>query len=354
MPTTDTKTMALHDAGRRIDEAVGGLDLTEGQLYMVTDTNVARLVLPALRPHSRALATARRIVIPAGEEHKTLTTLASIWQTLSDTGATRRAAILNVGGGVVTDMGGFAAATFKRGIRCVNVPTTLLGAVDAATGGKTGIDFGGYKNEIGAFAMPAEVVISAATFETLPYAELLSGYGEMLKTALIADRELYRSLLDADRLLEEPTRLQGPVEACVAIKEEITGRDPYEKGIRKALNFGHTAGHAFESLCLRRGRPVPHGVAVAHGMKTALILSRMLLGLEGRVVTQYSALLRETFPALPVGCGDIESLIELMGHDKKNIQAGAINFTLLRAVGDPVIDCRPTPRDIRQALELTF
>lgn len=344
----------LADAGHRIDRAIERLRIPKGELYMVTDSNVGRLVVPRLEIHSRALATAQRIVVPAGEAHKNLNTLSEIWQTLSNTGATRCAGLINIGGGVVTDMGGFAAATFKRGIRFVNVPTTLLGAVDAATGGKTGIDFGGYKNEIGAFAMPADVVISAATFETLPYEELLSGYGEMLKTALIGDARLYRRLLDAQRLIEYPTRLQEPVEACVAIKSDITGRDPREQGIRKALNFGHTAGHAFESLCLRRGTPVPHGVAVAHGMKTALILSHMLEGLDSRVLTQYSYLLREFFPVLPIRCTDMDTLLGLMEHDKKNLRAGSINFTLLRGVGEPVIDCMPTRREIREALELTY
>ena len=354
--THDDETLreeAFRETARQISVSVDRLGLHEGELYIVTDTNVDQTVLPKLTPYCPTLSAARRIVVPAGEEHKNLTILSGIWQTLSETGATRHSAILNIGGGVVTDMGGFAAATFKRGLRCVNVPTTLLGAVDAATGGKTGIDFGGYKNEIGAFAMPADVVISAVTFETLPYKELLSGYGEMLKTALIADGALYRTLRDGATLLERPMQLQDSVEACVAIKRKITEEDPFEKGIRKALNFGHTAGHAFESLCLRRGTPIPHGVAVAHGIKTALILSHMLTGLDSGIVTQYASLLRELFPCLPIRCSDMETLLDLMGHDKKNLRAGSINFTLLSAVGEPVIDCMPTRREIREALELT-
>ncbi len=322
------------------------------QLFIVTDTNVERLVLPPLTEAMPELASTPRIVIPAGEAHKTLESMTGVWQALVEGGATRRAVILNVGGGMVTDMGGFAAATFKRGIRYINLPTTLLGAVDAATGGKTGIDFCGLKNEIGAFAMPEATHISTAPFATLPWEELLSGYGEMLKTALIADAGLYGKLRHGAPLLEDLPALEAPVLRCVEIKRDITDRDPHEKGLRKALNFGHTAGHAIESLLLERGTPAPHGIAVAWGIKMELILSHIELGLDSSVVTGYSALLRDTFPAIPLTCRDTDPLMALMGHDKKNAQAGQPDFTLLRAVASPQTGCTPSPSAISEALEL--
>ncbi len=235
-----------------IDNAVNSLDATT--LTIVTDSNVEKAVFPLLS-NSKSLARANKVVLTPGEDHKNLDSVINIWNALEETGATRKSALINIGGGLVTDIGGFAAATFKRGIRVINVPTTLLGAVDAATGGKTGMNFNGLKNEIGAFHIPSDVIISALPLTTLSRKELISGYAEMIKTGLIADAALYRELSDVESVIADTDRLEKAMKRCVEIKEDVVAQDPTEKGLRKILNFGHTAGHAFESLAIERHTP---------------------------------------------------------------------------------------------------
>lgn len=335
------------------------LDIIEASSpFMVADSNTSGLVADRLAECIPALSSMPRIVIPAGDIHKDMTTLAAVWRALSEGGATRRSTLFCVGGGMTTDIGGFAAATFKRGISCVNVPTSLLGMVDAASGGKTGINLDNLKNEVGAFSMPKDVVVIPSTLETLPDDELLSGYGEMLKTALIADPEMYGALLDADRYIADRKLLRPWIMRCIEIKTGITTRDPDEKGERKTLNFGHTAGHALESLALMRKNPVAHGVAVAHGLLWELILSVTACAekrknlLPSATLYPYAEMLRNHYPALGMTCGDFEQLMSLMRHDKKNAASDKVNFTLLDAVGCPVIDQCPTEEQIRSAYEI--
>lgn len=333
-----------------LDEVVDKLN--PATITIVTDENVERDVIP-LFANSKVLEKANKIVIPPGEDNKNLDSVTKIWNALETIEATRKSVVVNIGGGLITDIGGFAGATFKRGIRVVNVPTTLLGAVDAATGGKTGINFNGLKNEIGAFHIPVEVIISALPLATLSRRELLSGYAEMIKTGLIADASLYFSLLDVEKTLEETQRLEKNMKRCVEIKEEVVAQDPTEKGLRKILNFGHTAGHAFESLAIERHQPLAHGEAVAHGMLVELILSHTLKGFPSEEIHRYaSEVLKPFYPRTGVTCDDISILISLMAHDKKNAVAGKPNFTLLEAVGKPVIDCVPDIKEIEAALEI--
>ncbi len=307
------------------------------------------------RPIAASLAPAGAdlIEIPAGDINKNLTSLSSVWEHLSRGGFTRRSLLVNVGGGMVTDLGGFAAATFKRGIRFINVPTTLLGAVDAAVGGKTGINFLDLKNEIGAFCEADAVIISTRFFATLPAAELRSGFAEMLKHGLISSAETYRRLMNFDILDADLPSLLPLLEESVEVKRHIVEIDPREKGIRRALNLGHTAGHAFESLALERNQPIPHGFAVAHGLLVDMILSHMRLGFPSAELYPYADLLRRAYP-LPasITCKDYDALLALMAHDKKNASPDRINFTLLRSPGDPVIDQIVTPDEIRTALDL--
>lgn len=335
------------------------LDMIEAESpFLVADSNTSSMVADRLAECMPALAGMHRIVIPAGDDHKDISTLAGVWRELSSSGATRRSTLFCVGGGMTTDLGGFAAATFKRGIACVNVPTSLLGMVDAASGGKTGINLDNLKNEVGAFAMPKDVVIIPSTLDTLPDSELLSGYGEMLKTALIADPEMYQALLDADRYLADRRLLRPWIMRCIEIKTGITTRDPKEKGERKALNFGHTAGHAFESLALIRRRPVPHGVAIAHGLLWELILSvtacadKRTVLLPSAILYPYAEMLKNHYPPLGMQCRDFDELLRLMRHDKKNASADSVNFTLLDAVGSPCLDICPTAEEIRKAFEI--
>ena len=334
----------------KIDKTVE--ELAPATVTLVTDANVNAAVLPLLSA-SKALAAANKVVIEPGEDHKNIESAILIWKALEKAGATRKSLVINVGGGLTTDIGGFAAATFKRGIRFINVPTTLLGAVDAATGGKTGINFNGLKNEVGAFHLPSDVIISAMPLSSLSRRELVSGYAEMLKTGFIADESLYRDLLDIDGVLADTSRLEKAMHRCVEIKEDVVAQDPTEKGLRKILNFGHTAGHAFESLAIERHQPLAHGEAVAHGMLVELILSHMLKGFPSEEIHKYvQAVLKPAYPRIAVTCDDIPLLIQLMAHDKKNATAGKPNFTLLESVGYPEIDCLPEIKDIEAALEV--
>lgn len=357
---------------RSMDDFADLLPLALGLLsaqspYLLADENTDVLVVRKLADQLPALDNIPKIIIPAGDEHKNIDSLAMAWRALSSGGATRKSTLFCIGGGMVTDLGGFAAATFKRGIPCVNVPTSLLGMVDAATGGKTGINLDNLKNEVGAFSMPQDVVVIPETLDTLPEIEFLSGYAEMLKTALIADAGMFEALLDVDKYLGDRRAIMPWVMRCIEIKTGVTTRDPKEKGERKILNFGHTAGHAFESLALKRGKPVAHGVAVAHGMLWELILSALMniTGIgengedeendgntdTGNLPAIYASMLKEHYPRLEVGCPDIDELISLMHHDKKNADS-RINFTLIEAVGTPVWDQFPSEADIRTAYEI--
>ena len=332
-----------------IDSTIEALD--PDKVLIVTDLNVERLVLPNLN-ESKVITESPRIAIGAGEGCKNLNSVTEIWEKLEDIGATRRSVVVNIGGGIVTDLGGFAAATFKRGIRTVNYPTTLLGAVDAATGGKTGINFGGLKNEIGVFHLPSKVIVCAAPFSTLPQKELLSGYAEMVKTAIISDRVFYIRLLDMDKVLENEDLLGEYVAKCVAIKDDVVAQDPTEKGLRKILNFGHTAGHAFESLSLEKGIDITHGKAVAHGMMVALILSHIMLGFDSKELYHYCNFLKKYYGAPLMKCKEMKEVIHKMNSDKKNRSYGEPLFTLLSSPGNPEINCKPTSEELSEALEL--
>lgn len=317
------------------------------RVFFFTDRNVEKAVfplLPALRLDVESL-----IVMEPGEEHKNVETLCNVWNALSAGGASRRSLLVNIGGGVVTDLGGFAAATFKRGIRCINVPTTLLGAVDAASGGKTGIDFAGLKNEIGAFAMPLAVVVSSTPFASLPQEQMISGFAEVVKMAMIGDADLYNTFLASDSPL---VHLDLGLRFAIEEKERIVTADPHEGGLRRVLNFGHTAGHAFESLLLARGEGISHGRAVAHGILVALILGHILLGADAAMIHTYrSHILMPLYGRLPIGCRDIEPLMELMRHDKKN-HDGSITAVLLEKPGKPVVRERISESDMKAALDI--
>ncbi len=329
------------------------LDMHPASVFVLVDTNTRELVLPFLAAEAPEIARAKVIEIPPGDEHKNLSSLEGVWRCLSEGGATRKSLLINVGGGVVTDLGGFAAATFKRGIRFVNFPTTLLGAVDAAVGGKTGVNFCGLKNEIGAFCEADAVVISTNFFGTLPLAELLSGYAEMVKHALLEGEAEVAGLLDFD-VVENATsrRLLNLLELSVEVKRRIVEFDPTEQGLRKALNLGHTIGHAIESHALERGLPVPHGFAVAWGLVGTLVLSHLNLGFPSDQLHQLSAYVKENYGAPAISCEDYPRLLELMAHDKKNLTADAVNFTLLRSAGHPEINQTVAPDQIRTALDI--
>jgi len=322
------------------------------KVFVLVDENTNKMVLPQLVAQSMAVAKASVITIKAGDINKNIESLMHIWSSLVEGGATRKSMLINLGGGVVTDIGGFAGASFKRGIRFVNIPTTLLSAVDAAVGGKTGINFNGYKNEIGAFCEAEAVIISTRYFSTLSHEELLSGYAEMLKHGLISNAEIYNRLLARDVANIDADSLLQLLQESVMVKKRIVEEDPTEKGIRRALNLGHTAGHAFESLALQRKSPIPHGYAVAWGLVVELVLSHMQLQFPSNELTRLATYIYDNYGAFNVTCDDYPALIEFMRHDKKNDSVNEINFTMLKQVGDIHIDCVASEEDIKTALDI--
>ena len=302
------------------------------RLFILTDEHTHRLCLPQLQ-NIPAIQDATEIIIGAEDVHKNLETLASVWQALSEQGATRHSLLINLGGGMVTDLGGFAAATFKRGIAYINIPTTLLSMVDASVGGKTGINFNGLKNEIGVFAPASSVLLETEFLHSLDAHNFFSGYAEMLKHGLISTPEHLAELLSFDTEQIDYAALKAMVGRSVQVKENIVEQDPKEHGIRKALNLGHTIGHAFESLALAENRPVLHGYAVAWGIVCELYLSHIKTGFPKEKMRQTIQFIKENYGAFAFNCKQYDRLYELMLHDKKNT-AGIINFTLLKEVGD--------------------
>jgi len=321
-------------------------------LFVLCDETTERLCLPVVSTFA-CMKAAQRITILATDSHKTLESLSHVWSELQRMGATRHSLMVNLGGGMVTDLGGFAASTFKRGIPYINIPTTLLSMVDASVGGKTGINFGGLKNEIGVFNNARSVILDTTFLRTMDHENICSGYAEMLKHGLINNEEMWAELLNFDLEsldnLEHLYMLGRMVAESVAVKQRIVTEDPTEQGIRKALNLGHTAGHAFESLALER-KTVLHGYAVAWGLIVELYLCCVKTGFPQDKMRQTVAFIKENYGRMAITCDDYPHLIELMHHDKKN-QGTSINFTLLGNIGDIRINQTATEEEIKDALD---
>jgi 3-dehydroquinate synthase len=250
---------------------------------------------------------------------------------------------------MVTDLGGFAASTFKRGINFINIPTTLLAMVDASVGGKTGINFGGLKNEIGVFNDSKYVILDASFLKSLDHENICSGYAEMLKHGLISNDKMWAELINFNLQQPDLKQLQQMIASNVKVKEQVVTKDPFEQGLRKALNLGHTFGHAFESWALKR-TPILHGYAVAYGLICELYLSAIKAGFPTDKMRQTVTFIRENYGTLGITCDDYPELIELMHHDKKN-QNGIINFTLLSAIGEIKINQTANEDEIKETLD---
>lgn len=319
------------------------------KIFILTDQTTHDMCLPKLQ-NFLCLKGAQSIVIKAGDTNKTLDSLAEVWTALSQGGATRHSLMINLGGGMVTDLGGFAASTFKRGIDFINIPTTLLAMVDASVGGKTGINFGGLKNEIGVFSDSKFVIINTQFLDTLDHDNICSGYAEMLKHGLISDNKHWAELVGFNLAQPDLAQLQRMVAESIKVKERIVTEDPHEHGIRKALNLGHTVGHALESFAMKHGRPVLHGYAVAYGMVCELYLSARKTGFPTDKMHQTVRFILDHYGRLPYTCDDYPELLELMRHDKKNT-SGIINFTLLGGIGDIRINQTATKEEIEEALD---
>lgn len=319
------------------------------RIFVLTDETTQQLCWPKIK-NFKALKNSTPIIIKATDTHKNLDTLSQVWQALSNGGATRHSLMINLGGGMVTDLGGFAASTFKRGIDFINIPTTLLAMVDASVGGKTGINFGGLKNEIGVFSDSRFVIINTQFLDTLDHDNICSGYAEMLKHGLISDERTWAELMTFDLDTPDLSQLQRMVAESIKVKERIVEADPHEHGIRKALNLGHTMGHAFESFAMRRGTPILHGYAVAYGLVSELYMSARKTAFPTDSMHQTVRFIRENYGTFNITCDDYPTLIELMHHDKKNT-SGIINFTLLGNVGDIRINQTANEEEIKEALD---
>lgn len=338
-------TISVGDLSRDLPQFLA--ERSYSSLLILVDENTRRDCYPLIGPLLPNDVPREIVEIPAGETHKTVNTCERIWEAMLRAGADRNALLLNLGGGVIGDMGGFCAATFKRGIDFVQIPTTLLSQVDASIGGKLGIDFGGVKNSIGVFRNPQAVFIDPRFLRTLSERERYSGFAEVIKHALIADAGHWETIQSGD-----PTALAGDTPTILrslGIKQAIVQADPFEKGIRKALNFGHTVGHAVEAWSLQTERPLLHGEAVALGMIVEAHLSNQLTGLSDRALYDISRYLLHTYIlyALPENC--FPDFIERMQNDKKNA-GGRINCTLLEAPGRARIDWYVSEEHIKQSL----
>jgi len=319
------------------------------RLFVLTDETTLQFCWPVVKDFS-CLASAQMITIGATDENKTLESLASVWSALQKGGSTRHSLMVNLGGGMITDLGGFAASTFKRGIQYINIPTTLLSMVDASVGGKTGINFGGLKNEIGVFNCSSSVILDAEFLKTLDRENICSGYAEMLKHGLISNEKNWAELVAFDLDEIDYSHLTQMVATSVAIKEKVVEEDPLEHGIRKALNLGHTAGHAIESLALAENRTVLHGYAVAWGLVCELYLSVKRCGFPKVKLRQTLQFIKENYGVFTFNCKEYDRLYEFMTHDKKNT-AGIINFTLLGGIGDIRINQAASKEEIFEMLD---
>lgn len=299
---------------------------------VIVDENTKEYCLPVVQQN---LLQTVLIEIQSGEEYKVLETCSYIWEKLTAHQFDRKSLVVNLGGGVIGDMGGFCAATFKRGINFINIPTTLLAQVDASVGGKLGIDFLGLKNHIGTFEKPIKVFIDPIFLETLPEPELRSGFAKVIKHCLIADPDYWEIVSNRDFKNQYWPDI---VKHSVRVKNKIVENDPYEKGLRKILNFGHTIGHAFESYFLnKKGRRLLHGEAVAAGMICETFLSEQKCALSINSTRSIENYILQTFGKISINPDDIDMIVNLCLQDKKN-ERGVINFSLIKEIGVPVFN----------------
>ncbi len=296
---------------------------------VLTDENVEKYYSDYFSELSE-IVSLDKIVLPAGENSKSIETAISVWNYFADKHYDRNVFLLNFGGGMVSDLGGFVASTYKRGIRFANCPTTLLSMIDAAIGGKTGVNLHHLKNVVGTFYFPdIQLPADVSLLKTLPDEELLSGFGEMVKYALIGSEELFRELSKTERF---PEIKQEYVDFCIEFKQKVVSKDPEDHGFRHILNFGHTIGHAMESYCAEIGEPIKHGIAVAQGLYYESLLSAQLGHLPQAEWQKISGFLTKHFEIMPITKELKPKLINYMQNDKKN-QHTEINFTLLDHIG---------------------
>jgi 3-dehydroquinate synthase len=319
-------------------------------IFILVDSNTHEYCLSRFLQRLETDQSFEIIEMEAGEESKNIETCSGIWGTLSELGADRKSLLINLGGGVVTDLGGFVASTFKRGIAYINVPTTLLSMVDASVGGKTGVDLGNLKNQIGVITQPEMVLIDSKYLNTLPANEMRSGLAEILKHGLITSEAYWKKTTSLHELTLED--LDGLISESVSIKTKVVQQDPREENQRKTLNFGHTFGHAIESYFLTHPEKskLLHGEAVAVGMIMAAFISTKITDFPEEKLISITEKILDIFPKIDLEKSDFEKIIKLLKFDKKNTH-GNINFVLLKDIGHPVIDCRVPENIMLEALD---
>ena len=304
-------------------------------LFIIVDEHTNEYCLPKFLPNLATEVTIEIIEIESGEEMKNISTCVEVWSILSELGADRKSLIINLGGGVITDIGGFIACTFKRGIDFINVPTTLLGMVDASIGGKNGVDLGNLKNQIGVISVPTMLLIDTDFLETLSQREMRSGLAEMLKHGLIYDKNYWEQFLDLTKV--DFADFDELIYRSIEIKNEIVKQDPTENGIRKALNFGHTLGHAIESHFLESETPLLHGEAIAIGMILESYISKEKGLLSNEEFHQIKYIISNIYSNHIFNENDITSIQKLLIHDKKN-EYGKVQFALIGGIGKTIIN----------------
>lgn len=334
--TKEKQTYPIHIGNDILKQLTKLVDITRyTKLFVLTDEAVAPLFLKKLL--AQLPKGTPSFVLPSGEKTKQIESTQQIWTALYKEGLDRKSLVINLGGGVITDMGGFAASTYMRGIAFLNIPTTLLAQVDASIGGKTGVDFDGIKNLIGTFTQPTGVIIDTQTLTTLPKRALISGFAEIIKHGLIAENAYFKKVTAKKPTEYSPDELAGIIVGSCEIKKQIIEKDTKEKGLRKIVNFGHTIGHAIEALSLETDNSLLHGEAVAIGMVAEAKIAEQLNLLTEKDVKLIEEKL--TFAGLPTTIPNFptDEILAKMHSDKKN-EGGEIRFTLLKQIGEGVIN----------------
>jgi 3-dehydroquinate synthase len=313
-------------------------DSNFSKIFILVDENTHQYCLPHFLEKLETDVTIEIIEIESGEINKNIETCVGVWNTLSELDADRKSVMINIGGGVITDLGGFVASTFKRGMTYINVPTSLLSMVDASVGGKTGVDLGHLKNQIGVISNPNLVLIDTHFLDTLPKNQMRSGLAEMLKHGLITGEKYWNKFQDLSKL--NLGDLDALIYESVLIKKHVVEVDPYENGLRKTLNYGHTLGHAIESYFLsnENKKTLLHGEAIVVGMILANYISTELLGFPKQTTRDIKELFTSYYGKVDIAKSDYPKIIELLKYDKKN-HHGHIYFVLLEAIGKPKLDC---------------
>jgi 3-dehydroquinate synthase len=319
------------------------------KIFILADNNTKEFCLPRFLKKTNFNVTIEIIEIKAGEAFKNIDTCADLWKSLSDLGADRKSLMINLGGGVITDMGGFVASTFKRGIHFINVPTTLLSMVDASVGGKTGVDLGVLKNQIGLFSNPEMVLIDMDFLHTVSQREMKSGLAEIIKYGFTFDKSLWRNIQTFTNI--ELEKIRPLIYRSIEIKNEVVLQDLLENNLRKSLNFGHTIGHAIESYFLDSAtkKDLTHGEAIAVGMVIELYYSSKLYDFPLALVDDLKAFINHFYGEVSIGQNDFDPIIDLMKYDKKNV-SGKVNFVLLEAMETCLIDVQVNPDLLKEGL----